>query len=835
MAQAVARKTELGVTLVQFLEETARKFGPRPALLVKPGFRYQRWSYSDLWEGAGQVASLLQQRGLVNGDRAVLWGHNCPQWVVAFFGCLRAGVTVVPLDLRSSSEFVEKVVSKTEPKLSFVSSQTPEFHAQLGLPEVSLEELDQLCRDLPAAERVDLASSDLAEIMFTSGTTGDPKGVMLSHGNVLADVEAASQYVPGKPSDRLVSILPLSHMLEQMGGLLLALRVGANVTYPTSRQPTVLFRTMSERKATLLLLVPQALDLFMKGIEREVKRQGKERVWSLLLTVARYVPFGLRRTLFKTVHKKFGGALEVVFSGGAALDPDLAAKWELLGVRIVQGYGATEASPVITLHKIDQPRYDSVGLPLPGMDVKIADDGEVLIRGPNVTSGYWEAPEQTAAAFEDGWYKTGDQGFLDPQGFLHLNGRKKDMIVLPSGQNVFPEDVEAVLNKHPDVKDAVVVGLPKGSDVEVHAAFLMDDPASAPEVVSWANSQLTEHQQVRGFTVWDGEDFPRTHTLKVKKRVVVDVLSGTIPSAPAAIESQEKPSQPGPADLRLLIAEVGALSQEDVTPEKALGEDLNLDSLKRVELLSAIEVDLGVYLDEDLVGPDTTVAELSVLVDQGSREPMDVKFPAWGMSWWCRPLRGALQRAFMFPLLRLTYRLRVTGEENLEDVRGPVLFAANHNLPLDNGLIIKSFPSRWRRRLAIAAAAKLWRSPVSAFMNPLLGNGFPFSQGGAVRASLDNLGRILDDGWSVLIYPEGKMTPGGPIQPFMSGTGLVAVEGGLTLVPLRLRINNMGWPLRFPFLRRGSIEVSFGRSVSFSPETSYLDATVAIEDAVRAL
>ena len=834
MVAEVAQRTETGGDLVEFLQNKAREFGARTALLYKPGLRYMRWSYEDLWAGSGRAASLLQRNGLAKGDRVLLWGHNSPQWVLAFFGCLRAGVVVVPLDLRSAPDFVRKVASKTSPKMAFVSRVTPEWHQELGLASTRLEELEELSEGLAPPENVDVSSEDLAEIMFTSGTTGDPKGVMLSHGNLLSNVESASQYGLGEPTDRLLSILPLSHMFEQMGGLLLALRAGANVTYPTSRQPTVLFRTMSERRVTSLLLVPQALDLFMKGIEREVRRQGKERVWDLSMKVARYLPFRLRPLLFRKVHQRFGSSLSLVYSGGAALDPELGAKWELLGVRINQAYGATEASPLISIHRADRPRYDSVGRPAPGVEVNISEDGEVLVRGPNVTRGYWEAPEQTAAALDDGWYKTGDQGYLDSEGFLHLKGRKKDMIVLASGENVYPEDIEAVLNKHPDVTDAVVVGLPRGPETEVHAALLMEHPDAADKVVASANGQLAEHQQIRGSTVWPDEDFPRTHTLKVRKGVMVDMLTGVDSAAPAAVPASGKPKDGGVSEIVGLIADVGRLDPGEVTPERSLGTDLNLDSLTRVELLSAIEGELGVYLDETEVSGETTVRMLEELVAKGT-EGTDVKFPQWGMAPWARIVRGAIQRAFIFPLLRLNYGLRVSGAGNLEGVNGPVLFASNHCLPLDNGLIIKSIPGQWRRKLAIAGAAKLWRNPFWAAVNPLLGNGFPFSQEGAIRASLDNLGRIVDNGWSVLIYPEGGLTVGGPMQPFMSGTGLLAVEGRLSVIPLRLDVHSTGSPSRFPFLRRGRVEVGFGEPLTFKPGMSYLEATATIEEAVKAV
>ena len=266
----------VGQTIVEFLDKAAKKYGPRDALLFKPGFRYQRWTYARVWDESGQVAALLQRRGLTKGDQGVLWGPNSPHWVLIFFGCLRAGVTVVPLDLRSSPDYVARVISQTEPKLAFTSRFTPKGDENLRIPEIAFEDLEANISGLPEPEEVDIKPDDLAEIMFTSGTTGDPKGVMLTHRNLTANIEGISQVISCDPSSRLLSILPLSHMYEQMGGLFVALYHGASVTYATSRQPTVLARTMRERKITILLLVPQGLELLMNGIEREVKRRGKD-------------------------------------------------------------------------------------------------------------------------------------------------------------------------------------------------------------------------------------------------------------------------------------------------------------------------------------------------------------------------------------------------------------------------------------------------------------------------------------------------------------------------------------------------------------------------------
>ncbi len=825
----------VGETVVDFLRGAVERHGPRDALLFKPAFRYLRWTYSRLWDESGQVATLLQRRGLRKGDQVILWGPNSPHWVLIFFGCLRAGVVLVPLDLRSAPDYVARVASRTEPKLAFTSRFTPKGEVDLGIPEMAFEDLEAAIAGLPEPEDVEIEPNDLAEIMFTSGTTGDPKGVMLTHRNLTANIEGVAQYISCAPSGRLLSILPLSHMYEQMGGLFVTLHNGASVTYPTSRQPTVLSRTMRERKITIMLLVPQGLELLMNGIEREVARQNKQALWNKLLKVAGRTPFRLRRHLFRRVHKQFGGKLDFIVSGGAALDADLARKWELLGVKIVQGYGTTEASPVISNHTIEERRHDSTGRPLPNVEVRISSEGEILARGENITPGYWRAPEETAKVFDGDWYRTGDLGYFDGEGFLHIQGRMKDMIVLPSGQNVFPEDIQSVLVKHPRVKDASVVGLAKGSSVEVHAALILDDAGDAQDAVAWTNDQLAEQQRIRGFTVWQDEDFPRTHTLKVKKQIIIDTILGRLqPEPPTAAPSGGRLAG-GQRGLLHIIAEVSKRDVGDLVDEAALGDDLELDSLGRVELLSAVEAELGVYMDESQVGPETTVRQLAGLVEKGSRNPPMMSFPRWGMQWWCRMTRGLLQRGVVFPLVALPYGLRVTGREHLEGITGPVLFASNHNLGLDNPLIIKAVPLKWRRRMAVAGAADLWRNPVWWIMNPLLGNGFPLAREGSVRPSLENMGKIMDDGWSVLIYPEGELTVGGPIKPFMSGAGLVAVEGRIPVVPLRLHVHKLGSPRRFPLIRRGSIEVRFGAPLNFPPGMDYQDATAAIENAVKSL
>jgi len=822
-------------TLNDLLETAASRFGESPALLIKPGIRVRNWSYRELWEASGKVAAHLHGRGIAKGDRVVIWAPNRPEWVVALFGCLRLGVIAVPFDIRSAPEFVAAVLSQTEPKFAFVSQFTPENAEIDALPHLNIEDLEGVLHDETTPPRVEVAAGDIAEIMFTSGTTGAPKGVILTHGNIVANVVAGTQEVAPQPHWRLLSILPLSHMLEQTVGLFAALVGGGRVVYPASRQPSILVRTMQENGITSIVLVPQALELFMNAIEREAERTGKKEQLAKILSIAPRLPIWLRRKLFGKVHKRFGGKLWFVMCGGARLDPPLAEKWEALGVIVLQGYGTTEAAPIVACNSFRYKKLDALGKVLPGQEVRIAEDGEIQTRGPNVTPGYWEQPEITQASFDGDWYKTGDLGHIDEDGFLYFKGRKKDLIVLANGQNVYPEDIEPWLQNHPAIQDAVVVGMPSPSGGEdVHAVLIPSEDSDGGAVVAEVNPQLAAHQQIRGFTVWPEEEFPRTHTLKVKKNLVLERLIADAEGKSEAATAPAEAAKDEMTPLEQLIVRICEASPADVKAESILGADIGLDSLGRVELLSAIEQELGVYIDETQVHPETTVGDLETLLAQGSASE-DERFPGWSRAVWCRAARSVLHYLMVRPGIGLLYNVEVVGRENLQGLSGPVLFAANHNHKVDAGMILLSLPASIRARLAIAAAAdNYFSSHWWRVFSPLLGNTFPFARFGPVRRSLENLGSLLDDDWSVLIFPEGDRTDG-EIKPFKPGTGFVAMESRTPVVPIRVTLVKEGVYEGASFPARGKVTVQIGKPLVFSPGTDYLEATETLEQAVRGL
>ena len=507
-------------TIPELFLQSVRQFGTRSALLEPAeGSEVTGITYTDMQKRIEGFAGFLQKQHISQGDRLLLWSPSRVDWLVAYLGSLLVGMVVVPLDVSSKEDFLHRIAETTE--ASFLVT-TQKQYTDLKEPPVPLIDIDALPQEEFDSTQVHVAEeNDLAELVFTSGTTGQPKGVMLSHKNIVSNALAALKVIDITTTDRALSILPLSHMFELTIDIAL-LAKGASILYARTLSPDTLLKLLGSQHVSIMVLVPQALQLFLGGIEREVRRQKREKAWATLHSIASYLPFSMRHFLFNSVHKRFGGHFRFFVSGGAYLPTKLGQHWENMGFRVIQGYGATECAPVIAATPAHEHNLVSVGKPLPGVEIRIADDKEILVHGPNVALGYWKNPEATAFAFQDGWYHTGDLGTQDEKGNIYLKGRKKNLIVLANGMNVYPEDIENIFMTMPDVKDAVVIGLTEeDKDPQVHGILLLNDASNAKNIVQRVNKQLASHQQVRGFTVWPDEDFPRTHTLKVKRQEVL--------------------------------------------------------------------------------------------------------------------------------------------------------------------------------------------------------------------------------------------------------------------------------------------------------------------------
>ena len=525
-------------TLVDLLDEVARRYGDRPALGLRGDDNATvSWSYAELRRRSRIAAWRLRALGLNEGDRILTWSPSTPDLPAAYFGAMRAGLVLVPLDLRMAPDAIERIAARAEAKRLIVGTgrDAPD-PSDAGLGTFPTTLLDELTADpddtFPADWEAQVEawpkprSDAIFELVFTSGTTGTPKGVMLAHDNVLASVGAMHRVIP-PIEHRVVSLLPLSHLFEQAVALYYALDVGADILYVRSRNPRVIFEAIRDHRTTSMVLVPQLLELFWAAIEREVEKSGRAATFNRLRGIARRLPYSLRRVLFRSVHARLGGGLRILVSSGAFLPPALQQAWEDIGVIVIQGYGATETGFGTCTTREDH-GLGTVGRPMPPVELRLADDGEVQFHGPTIFKGYWHDPDATAAAFtNDGWYRTGDLGRLDADGRLVLMGRTRDMIVLPNGLNVYPEDIENAL-RTAGLRDSVVIETKPGRIEAVVLPPAGSSDGVTPEAaraaiqagIKTANAALAQHQRVAGFRIWPEDDLPRTHTLKVKRDVV---------------------------------------------------------------------------------------------------------------------------------------------------------------------------------------------------------------------------------------------------------------------------------------------------------------------------
>jgi long-chain acyl-CoA synthetase len=553
-------------SLVDLLDDAAQRYpADRPVLSLRTDHGLEAaWSAQELRRRARLAAWRLRALGLAPGDRLLTWSPSTPALPAVYWGAMMAGLVFVPLDVRMAPAVLGRIAERSGARLLAVGGgdAAPDVEGS-GLEDVPRVELESLVVDPSPSDagwpqdwseqldrwpRPDRWS--LVEIVYTSGTTSVPKGVQLTHGTFLSTIEVARELVPPRPH-RMVGILPLSHLFEQVIVLFYGTMIGAEIAYVRSYNPRTLFGAMREVRATTMVVAPQILQLFWSGLVREVDRQGKLAAFERARRVARHLPLRWRRLLFRGLHAQLGGELTLFATAGAYLPPDLQRQWEDLGIRVVQGYGATEVGPAASNTEQDHPP-GVVGRTVSPVRLRLdPGDSEILISGPTVSPGYFDDEEATAAAFlSDGWYRTGDIGRFDEDGRLVLVGRKKNIIVLSNGLNVYPEDIENLLADH-DLDQAVVLETSPG---RIEAVVM--PPGTTPVVadgrggqarrsqgeeeavrtrisaiVKAVNAELAPHQRLVGWRMWPEPDFPRTHMLKVRRDVVRAWAEADVPLA----------------------------------------------------------------------------------------------------------------------------------------------------------------------------------------------------------------------------------------------------------------------------------------------------------------
>jgi long-chain acyl-CoA synthetase len=820
--------------LADFIQICTKTYGQKIALKFRPRFRTVSFSYSDIYKLAKAYSQILRNNGVERGDRVIIWAYNSPYWVASFFGIQLRGAIAVPLNVQSSQNLIEKITNATGAKFIFKSKILPQISG-LNLGFLDLEDI-KLPEKLEEQALPKLDQNDLAEIVYTSGTTGFPKGVILTHKNILSNLSQALSIFQLDETDRALSILPLSHMFEQIAGMFAPFAAGAQVTYATALNPLSISKNLVEDKVTKMAAVPEFLKLTVRRLEEKVKEEGKGWFLNFLFAISSKIPsMKIRRILFQPILKRFG-KLSTIISGGAALDPEIGRKWEKMGIYILQGYGTTEASPVISANSYKDRKITSVGKPLPGVEVRIAKDSEILVKGENIFGGYWQDSQKTKEAFQDSWYKTGDLGYFDGEGHLYICGRKKYLIVTEAGVNVYPEDIEFELNKLPGVEDGCVVGLRKNDRLLIHAVLLAPKIVNPEEVIAACNKKLEAHQKIEDFSIWPFDDFPRTVTKKVKREEVQKFLETQKIEEETLVRTQTL------GIVEKCIAKITNLSESQIIGEKRLVEDLKMDSLERVELVAAIEEETGMILDEAEIGPGTTVSQVRQKVERKAQKVERYDFKVWPLKPAIIFLRAIFQKILVVPLTKYFVKIEKVGVENLCNLAEPILFYSNHLSAVDSSVILVSLPPKIREKLAIAAAAdvlfekdqdKKWEGILTFLFNI-----YPFARAGQIKSSLEYTGRLLDRGFSILAFPEGRISETGKMQPLMPGAGFLAVEMGVKILPIKIsgtqKILPPGtkppcWP------KKGQVRIVFGSPLEFPPQTFYPEATEKIENTLMNL
>ncbi len=839
-----------------------RSNGEQIAVVTHRGNRRFSSTYAGLAELSARCAHAYDQLGLQPGDRVLLWGNNCVEWVAAFFGCILRGIVAVPLDAAGSLELAQRVVSEVQPRLLvgdlalLLELQPDPPIPTLGLagfatslPTPNYSPVPGLSRDTPL------------QIVFTSGTTADPKGIVHTHGNVLASLDPLEKEI-GKYLRyerfvhplRILHTLPLSHVFGQFMGLWVPSLLVAEVHFEDRLQAPRLARLMKQERISVLAAVPRVLDLLRSWLVAEFP------ALSASVAAAQGESIVRRWWRFRAVHRRLGFKFWAFVSGGAALPADLEKFWTTAGFALIQGYGMTETTALVTLNHPFRIARGTIGKPLAGREVKIGEDGEILVRGASIAAQVWRQGHLQPRG--DEWLATGDLASRNAAGDLVFAGRKSDVIVTSAGLNIHPQDLEAVLRKQPGVLDGLVVAYdsaagPTPAAVLIAGADLADDRLG--QAVDNANRELAPFQQLRYWLRWPQLEFPRTSTGKVLRRSVQSWAQQSLAVGGKAVED---PSDP----LLEILRQLGT-TRQDVTATDRLTEDLHLDSLAMVQLQSSLETRFGVELEDSVWELVRTVGDLRGLLQQsapvavrsapstGSATTVDVaapvrslplqrqaavfpRWPRWGL---VQLVRNVFLEAIMRPLVWLVLAPRVAPPTLLAR---PSLLVANHLTAFDVPVILYALSSTDREHVAVAMSGELltgWRqgkaqrhrilgalAPVAYWLVSALFNVFPLPRGAGLRQSFVHAGEALDQGQHVLVFPEGRRSVSGQLQPFEPGIGLLAQESEVPVHPIYVEGLGRGH-------HRGAVKVRVGTPLTMSPGEEPQAFTKRLEAAVTAL
>ena len=892
--------------------ECAERWPQNIALEIQRRERTESFSYAETRQMAESLGRWLVESQFEPGTRCAVLAENHPRWVITFLGITASGCTAVPLDTAFHADQVAKLLQDSGASLLFCDQKhlalaeeaagssairivitNPSDEPPDGTARVLPVNLERHCSSILSNLDTIFAAGpqnfvpravdqqSLASLLYTSGTTADPKGVMLTHDNLLTEVEGVRSWARLGPDDAILGVLPLFHVLSQMANLLLPLANGARAVYLETLNTTELIRALSERGITAFAVVPQFFYLIHERIFKEVAKKG-----ALMRAALRFLMKlnrGLRRLginagplFFGKIHHMFGSKMRYLVTGGSRFDPQIGHDFYALGIDVLQAYGLTETTGGAFVNPPDDNVIGSVGKPLKGVEGKILNPqprdgglpvGEIAIRGALIMKGYWNRPDATAEVLKDGWLHTGDLGYFDAHGNLFITGRQKEVIVLSNGKNVYPEEIESYYLKSPYIKEMCVMGLEAnpGDPVSerLYAVVVPDFDAlkerkivNAKEVIRFdietISSQTASTKRIGSYEIWQ-EDLPRTTTRKLKRFEIENRVRATQGKAhhddkeisterPLSSEEHEWLKQPDIQRALAVIQSSARKAPARISPNHNLELDLGLDSMQRVEMLVALEQELGGDVEESQLSSIYTVRELVDAVRESAASGKKTN-PAASAGWEAvlkDPSSDAdfpeianprpFSEAFWFTCGRFVklfalfaFRLKITGWEKLPK-KGPLLICSNHQSYLDPIIMATVLPWPLFRRAFAVGTSEIFGS---GFMRRLAGwlrvvvvdpdaNLIPAMRAGA--CGLRHSGVLI-------LYPEGERSIDGTPRTFKKGAAILSSHLQVPIVPVAIEGFHDAWPRGKSFQKFAPLKIAFGEPIYPPVQNQFSEAS----------
>ena len=800
-------------------------------------------SYAELIEN---VKSFARAIDILPGDRVAIISENRPEWIYALFGTWRRGGIVVPIDFMATPSEIEYILRDSEPRIVFCSKETERnlLEALSRIKSnVEVINFDRFIMPSPWEWELRRELDEVALLPYTSGTTGTPKGVMLTFGNLLSNILGVEKIGLASKEDSVLAILPFHHTYPFMTTLLLPLYLGATIVFLDKLTPEDILEKLRKYRISFLVGVPRLYQLFHRRIMEEINKRLSARLIYLLMK--RIESERLRKLVFKRIHNAFGGNIKFMVSGGAKLPVEVARDFFVWGFKIIEGYGLTETSPIVSFNPPNRIKLGSVGIPIEGVQVRTTEEGEIVVKGPNVMKGYWNKPEETQKVIIDGWFYTGDLGRIDEEGYIYITGRKKELIVLGSGKNVFPEELEdKILQLAPYIKEVGVFEkegkllaliYPDLEKVKEYGITNLYETIKW-EVIDKLNRELPEWKRIVGFKIVSTE-LPKTRLGKLKRFLLPKIYDESESKREVKEEDFSIFETPQGKAVKEFLEK---LSSKEVKPSDHIELDLGLDSLAKVELLGFIEKNLGITITEEELAKHITVKELVELLREKSEgELRELKEVSWKeilsqakpYELYHYPLIYDLGRLLLKLYFKLYHRLEVKGIENLPSP--PFIIAPNHESYLDGFAVGASLPKKVAHQTYFLGEETFFRNPVSSLFAKLA-HVITVNVNKGLKESLKKTAYALGQGKVVVIFPEGARTRTGELMEFKKGVAILSRELGVPIVPTTIIGAFEAWSVYDRFPKPHKIKVVFGEPI-YPDQRSYEEITKELYERVKEL